>query len=675
MNKKIILFLLILVSICAISHVSAVDDSDILSNDLDDMESAVVEQSDIKSEDNQILTTTIDSKDTSFEDIKQSIESADYGETIYLNGSFEFKNTITISKSIKIIGTDDGATIKRDEWTSNIFSFFNIESTASNVVLNNLKFNQGSTAILWQGNGGNISKCAFVNCIADGGNGSAITLKGNNCNITDCTFTNNQARYGGAVKVEGTNNGIYHCQFNGNSFRSSNSSVGGAVYSACENMIIDYCNFTGNYVRDFGGAIFVSGKKNTISHSNFRENYITESNSSAGGAIFSNAEGLTINYCNFTRNHASDFGGAIILGENNFVMHSYFEGNLADKGNHIYSDYVSTVIENEFVINFNETSNNAVCGDKLITSNNNFTFIRIDSSIYFISTGIIFEYGTTSDPIRISVEGGKIEAKNIKVLNHPEAKIAFSNNILSVSNLAVGKYTLRVTTTPDENHFETYADLGITVKKATAVIKAEKTTVAYKKGYSWTIKLVNSKTGKAIANMELTLKVFTGKKYKVVKVKTNSKGEAKYQTRKLSIGSHKAIVTGSDKRYEFNTLSSSIKVIKQKPIKFKVKTKTANDGSQLSIQVFNKKTNKALNGANIKLLIYTGKKYKVITLKTKNMGKFKGICGYSTNMLSVGKHKVKIMSNTIKYGGSASSSMTITKKAKKIPPWETRDSA
>ena len=55
-------------------------------------------------------------------------------------------------------------------------------------------------------------------------------------------------------------------------------------------------------------------------------------------------------------------------------------------------------------------------------------------------------------------------------------------------------------------------------------------------------------------------------------------------------------------------------------------------------------------------------------------GKYKGVCGYGTNKLTVGTHKVKIVPYDIKYSGSASSKMKISKKAKKAPAWETKDS-
>ena len=172
--------------------------------------------------------------------------------------------------------------------------------------------------------------------------------------------------------------------------------------------------------------------------------------------------------------------------------------------------------------------------------------------------------------------------------------------------------------------------------------------------------------------MKVTLKVYTGKKYKKVTVKTNSKGVATYQTKKLSVGNHKIVVSATDSRYNFNTLQSSVKVVKQTALKITAKKKTVEEGASLSITVKNKKTKKPVNGVKIKLLISNGKTYKTVTLKTKKVGKYKGVCGYRTNKLSVGTHKVKIMPANIKYSGFASSSMKITKTAKKAPAWETK---
>ena len=297
----------------------------------------------------------------------------------------------------------------------------------------------------------------------------------------------------------------------------------------------------------------------------------------------------------------------------------------------------------------------------------NITVNNAKSKVIF-SAGIVFEYGSSSS-IHVTVEGGKVESQNIAVDNHPEAKIIFKDNVITVSGLNVGTYTLRVTSTPDSDHDASEGTVGITVKKATAVLNAQKITVALKKGTAWTITLVDSKTSKPIANMNINLKVYTGKKYKTYTVKTNSKGQASFKTSGLSKGTHKVVVSASHSQYNFNTLTSSIKVIKPKKLTFKVTRKTAKDGATLSITVKYKK--KPVNGVKIKLLIYTGKKYKTVTLKTKKVGKYKGVAGYGTNKLTVGKHKVKIVPAAIKYKGSKTTSMKILKSAKQSRAWTT----
>lgn len=649
MSKKILFILVILVGICAISHVSAEDVLD--DGETQTLNDNVVEEvvGEVTGDEDSLKSThNLNSGD----DIQAEIDSANEGDTIILNGTFELSDAVKINKTINIIGHGDGATVKYPTAFISKPGFFVVDKTASNVVLSNIKFVSGDTS----------------------GNGGAILWQGSDGLISDCSFDNCNAKVGGAIFLEANNSNVTNCKFNKNEVGEE----GGAIMLSGDNCLIDNCTFNENRASDFGGAISITGKGNKIIRSNFTRNYIKDSQdviSAGGGAIYSDSQGLIIDKCIFNGNNAlNSIGGAIILGEYNRVQNSSFEGNLADIARDIYCDYDSYLFSNYFLIEEGETKEDSIYGNGLILDSSNiFDIIKVDSKVTF-SAGMIFNYGATGS-IYVRVDGGVIDTSKIQVLNHPEAKITFKNNLLTVSNLAVGNYVLRVTTIPDEYHNSVYRDLTVTVNKATAVIKASKVTVAYKKSGLWTLTLVDSRNNKPISNMLLTLKVYTGKKYKTVKIKTNSKGVASYQTKKLSKGTHKVKVSAQDSRYNFNTLSSSIKVIKQKAIKFKVQKTTAKDGAQLLIQVLNKKTKKPINGVKVKLLIYTGKKYKTITLKTKKKGKDKGICGFSTNKLSVGKHKVKILPNTIAYGGSATSSMTITKKAKSARQWETKISA
>ena len=468
MNRKVIFLLVILVGLCAISHVAAADNaSDVETSQNDEM---VL---------NEPSTYQFNGSDYTFADIKSTIESAEDGDKIYLNGTFEFSEEITIAKSVTIEGIGDGATINREAFSVPNFRFFKIDSTASNVVLNNIRFtgttNINGGAILWKGNGGVINNCEFAKNEAPNSYGGAIFLDANGCSITNCTFKNNEAGYGGAIFISGNDNSITSCQFERNNVNGKDSSSGGAIFSSATNLKIERCGFKLNHAVDCGGAVFINSSENNIFRSVFEDNYIEGSNSIGGGAVFSNGDGMTVDNCTFNRNRASSSkGGAVILGRLNTVKYSSFTNNSAATGNDIYTNVSSYVISNNFIIKHNETKNDAVYGISeadLDSFNNHFDIIKVDSSVTF-SAGIIFDYGSTSSPILVKVDGGKLEQQNIIVLNHPEAKITFSNNRLTVSNLAVGKYVLRATTSPDDNHNPTSADINITVNRATAAISA-----------------------------------------------------------------------------------------------------------------------------------------------------------------------------------------------------------
>ncbi|MDO5811093.1 MAG: Ig-like domain-containing protein [Methanobrevibacter sp.] len=206
------------------------------------------------------------------------------------------------------------------------------------------------------------------------------------------------------------------------------------------------------------------------------------------------------------------------------------------------------------------------------------------------------------------------------------------------------------------------------VEKTQATLKASKLTVAHKKSTKWSIKLTDF-SGKGISGKNILLKIFTGKKYKTATVKTDANGVAKYNTKKLSAGTHKIIASFVDDNYNCKDISSSVKVVKQTKIKIIAKPSNMKDGSALTILVLNKKTKKFMNGVKLILKVYTGKKYKTIKLKTKKFSGVKGVAGYATNQLSVGKHKVKITPQSFKYSGSKTTKIVIKKSAKKYPGW------
>lgn len=681
MNRKTILLLLILISICAISHVSAQDEMDLIAGDnITDIQS--IEQT-IDNDACQVSDDEkLDAGNNDYRNIQKEIDNAQDGDTIDLEGEYVCDYLIVVNKSVKITGKGEGATIKYNGSKNTESPFFHVK--ANNVTLNNVNFIGGTFywggAITWQGDNAKIINCKFTDNVATGdlGIGGAVLLMGDNCNITKCIFTNNRADlYGGALLCNGTGGIISNCEFRENVV-TGKESHGGAVVFRGNNYIIDDCIFIDNHAFFSGGAVSALNENNIIKNSNFTGNYVKATSDEdkvyGGGAILSlSNNNLTIDNCNFTGNYVNGGnGGAVFLSRNDTLKNSYFKANNASIGNDVCDGL--NIFKNTFVIDYDETREQAVAViediAKSVINNNTFIKIKINSSVEFY-TGMVFQYGATGS-ITVKVTGGSLALSNITVLNHPEAKITFNGNLLTVSNLAVGSYTLRATTTPDENHTSVSGDLSITVNKATAVIQASAITVALKSGSSWAVKIVDSRNNNPISGMKINLNVYTGGKYQNVQLTTNSNGEAYYNTRSLAAGDHKIVVSGTHPGFFLNTFISSIKVVKQTALKFKLYKKNDDKGGSLRTYiVMNKKTKKGINGIKLKVLIYSGKKYKTFILKTKKIkdkkGTHKGVMGFSTNQFSAGKHKVVIMPADIKYKGSVTTSIKITKSATKRP--------
>ena len=293
---------------------------------------------------------------------------------------------------------------------------------------------------------------------------------------------------------------------------------------------------------------------------------------------------------------------------------------------------------------------------------------KIDSKVSFSKKAISFKYAKSGSVV-LTLEGCSVKLEDISVVGQ-KAKITLKDNTVGVSNLAVGTYTLKVTTTPDNVHNSVDGEIKITVTKNTAKIKVNKQTFAYKKAGKWAITLKDS-SGKAISKAKLTLKVYTGKKAKAYKsTATNSKGVAYFNKIKaLSLGNHKVVVSFSHKGYNCKAVSSSIKVIKPTPVKFKIVPNTTPKGFSISVIVKDKTGKKYVNGVKVNISVGSGKNKKTITVVSGNYGKGKGVCAYSTNMLPVGTHKITVTSAVVNYVGSASSKVALKASAKKIPPW------
>lgn len=100
----------------------------------------------------------------------------------------------------------------------------------------------------------------------------------------------------------------------------------------------------------------------------------------------------------------------------------------------------------------------------------------------------------------------------------------------------------------------------------------------YKKTNYFTVEITHVHGYEPVKNLKLALKIYTGKKYKTYYIKTNNKGIAKFNTKNLKIGSHKYIVTSTNKKYNLKDYSDptgtiTIKKVTKKTVKKTTTTK------------------------------------------------------------------------------------------------------
>ena len=131
---------------------------------------------------------------------------------------------------------------------------------------------------------------------------------------------------------------------------------------------------------------------------------------------------------------------------------------------------------------------------------------------------------------------------------------------LLLDSLKPGTYKVEVSSASNKNYDAKKVTSKIVIKKATAKLTPKKLTAkkGAKKYFKVTVK--NKKTKKVIKGVKVKVKVYTGKKAKTYKIKTNSKGIAKLSVKKLKVGKHKVVVTSADKYVVAKKAKSTIKI-------------------------------------------------------------------------------------------------------------------
>ena len=745
-NKRTFLLLfLLLMAIVTVSSVCASDVSDVAGNEsginkIDAIENTVIGESmggddfnelsidsvdAISNDDKSTDSLKADGQGKLLSELQETINKAAKGSTItltsdYYSASGMESRGVLIDKAITINGnghTISGSAANGGKWSRAFYI------TADNVVLNNIVFANGYNSY---GGAIDIEDCLTV--------------------INNCDFINNTGPYGGgAIRTAGElrinncrfiNNVAQGYQYNPSTSNSDPAGFGGAIFAfypseGNRSLIISNSYFEYNRASVSGGALYLGtttkdyeirplDAETHIFNSTFYNNVAIY-----GGAV-ANFQCCNVWDSRFLENRAMGSGGAIhmtngIYSNDDDVFQIYalfvhgnslFEKNTASSGGAIRYNPDPELLKmglQGVVRIFDDVvfkSNSAETGAALHIANSfskveNAKFIsntandgsviyggNIIDSTYSGNSGKLIDEGNLIDSgytkftfvqsgqyyndkfVTVTLTNTKYNTPliyvpvNVRFSNGKSVTLKTDSDGKATYKIPFGAGTYSATATVDDDNIEVSPIQlnSIKLAKAPLTITPSKLSTTYDSGKYFQIKVVNTQTKKPVNGIKLKLMVYTGKQYKTVSLTTDSKGIAKYSASKLSIGTHKAVVsnaqtadcTGSQKTTSIVISKANYNIIAPKVTNpYKV--------GKFKITVKNKASGKVVGGVKLTVKLYTGKNAKTVTVKTNK----KGEASVSTAGLSKGTHKIVVSTKATKFykASSKTSSANIVAKA------------
>ena len=547
---------------------------------------------DIISLDNNIEEPeSVDARGNTFDDIQKTINDAQINSTINLNGTYTGLKEITIKKDITLEG--NGATLD-GQHSSRI-----LKIKSGNVVLKNINFINAKTMT----NGGaiysngklTIINCSFINNSVhfeydwyyknpkynfepdEIGEGGAIYAN-RDLKIMNSSFINNSAININMIREmdwdypedEG-DAGAVLCKGRLHLEKSSFSNNSASAIVTYGNTKVMDCVFENQ-----SSSFSAHGDSNIIFSNSRFSNCGKHSENAEIHTGYDDMIQVHINSCNFTNGH-------------NGIIRIYPDGKLSILNSRFinnqfnYSLYGTTLIEVDNYANITNSTfiNNSVKNTgvlelksydlkECVFINNTDATIRtknimLDDSLnqtYLfeakIRKNITHTYYGSGDMMIIDLvnlrtgeilEDFEVDHKIYRNGKRYYQEYFYDSLTFPVSKWKTGTYTVVVKylnsyVQPKEISFE------IAVKKAPTVVKAPK--VTNKKYFK--VKVTHRITKKPVKNTLIKLKI--GKN--TYKVKTNKKGIAKFNTKKLNTGKHKVTITSGDSNYKINGKSTII---------------------------------------------------------------------------------------------------------------------
>ena len=555
---------------------------------------------------NDNSTITQNSNVKTFTDIQKQIDSAGENTTIELEGEYTSQGKkITIKKPVTIT-SKNGATLNAKS-KSNIFNIGNVTVCIKNINFINSK-SSNYPAIYSQGNL-TVVNSNFTNNIVYNPNGGSnfemeystmsagAIFSTNNLNINNCEFNNNHATKkvydyetfdeyitddGGSITSRG------NLQINNSIFK------GDPIYSY-ENLSI----YNSKFLKD----TYINSKGNlNISHSEFTNSIISfDDITSITKSIFKKSKlyvysDVNITNCNFTDRGAEAihvwYGYYLIrIGNCNFnnagISSNYrinvYNSNFVNNTDYSVNCYNATIINSTFKNNnartvsihsellfmdnctfINNTEGTIYIKNKAVLNGKNYkgplylndSLIPITDFITATTAKLTTTYNSGKTVwVKLTFSKSKKPVKNTYVdimINSYYHEIRTNSKGIAyykTSNMNVGTYKVRFNY---DDGISPQITTTVKITKAKTIIKAPKVTNKYKKSKYFQVTVKNKATKKAVKNTYVKIKIDK----KTYKIKTNSKGIAKINTKKLKIGKHKVTITSANVNYSMKAKST-----------------------------------------------------------------------------------------------------------------------
>ena len=275
------------------------------------------------------------------------------------------------------------------------------------------------------------------------------------------------------------------------------------------------------------------------------------------------------------------------------------------------------------------------------------TVNKVDSTL--AAGDITFEYGLTGTTT-VTYTGATgfnatAEKGNVKI----------EGNVISVSDLNPGSYTLNITTVPDTNHNAVSKSIRVTVNKASTEITAPGILTVYNINKYLTITLKDNKNN-TIAGANITVNINGEKTYT-----TNQNGQVKINTKTLTPKIYKVEISyAGNETHNGTQATSNILSIKAKPI-LTAKNKVFKSTTKIKKYSVSLKNNLKAPMKKVKVSLTIGKKTYNAKTNSKGIATFK-----LTKLTKTSKATVKYLGNKNYYAASKKVKLTVKKVFKTI---------